>query len=250
LWSPAAPSLGDLVITAMFNLYQYHPGLLSGRTNNYLGVLMAECLFVPCVFAALGAVHRWARPLIFGLMPLPMMLIEELFLWLGIYKHHGWATWLSGMLFFVYGLCAAWWADAFEQAGHSRVHRAVLIAASVYYTMNLYGLIPFGILRLAEMHAGISANQEQDLVLTSLLLHAVPFTITAFLTIWFRKAGRFSFLALIAAGFTIWLTLLWWLGIWSGRWPWNPLFAGLLVALVIYGLGQLDAWFARYGTYT
>lgn len=240
-----AISVGDLFVTGLFNLYEYKPGLLRGRPDNYLGVLIAECLFVPAVFSLLSAAPRRLRAWLFALTCVPMVGLELLFYRLQVYEHHGWRFTFTFVLFAVYGLLASFAVTRFEQRGYAFWQRLLLVGSSVYFAMNLWGLLPFGMLRLVTIHLWLLANPEFDLTLSSLLLHAIPFTVIGLTGVWTGWIRRPLWAATTVAGLFLWLLLQRRLGIYHSRPPWHPLLGSALVVSTHLGLSQLDRWFAR-----
>jgi hypothetical protein len=246
LTTGGAITLGDLVVTGILAMYQYRPGFLPHYPDNYLGVLIAECLFVPAYYAFLSTFPGRCRYWVYGLGVVPVLLLEVLFLWLGVYVHRTWTLWHSVVLFLLYGLVAAYGANSFERRRYSPHHRFVLVAATMYYIMNLWALIPFGILRLVTIRLHLFESAELDLVISALLLHAAPFTLIGIIGTWYRLTRRLWFLLTTVAGFALWLTFLQAAGIWVGRPPWNPWLEGVCISLSYAGLGWIDHWFAAH----
>ncbi len=241
-----AITIGDLFVTGILLMYMYKPGFLPKYPDNYLGVLIAECLFVPAYYTCLSSFSGRYRYLIYCLAVIPILLLEVLFLHLGVYVHRTWTFWHSTILFLLYSLVAAYAAGSFQRTGYSTWHRLMVVASTVYYAMNLWGLLPFGILRLARMHLYIVEPDELDHVLTSLLLHAVPFTLTGILGTWYRLNHRPAFLVAVGLAFALWITQLQRWGIWTAQPPWNPWLAGFLISLVQGGIGWVDRWFSAH----
>lgn len=245
LTTGGATTLGDLVVTAILEMYKYKPGVLPDYPDNYLGVLIAECLFVPAYYTFLSTFPRRYRYLTYGLGVLPVLMIEVLFLALGVYIHRTWTLWLTSVLFLLYGMTAAFGANSFELRRYSPRHRSVLVTSTTYYLMNLWGLLPFGVLRLATIRMNWFESAELDHVISSLVLHAVPYTTIGIIGTWYRLTLRPWFLGAFAVGFGLWLTFLRSAGIWSGRPPWNPWLAAALLSLTYAGLGWVDRWFTK-----
>jgi hypothetical protein len=237
-----AVSLGDLFVNAIFRLYEYRPGFLAGRADNYLGVVIAECLFVPSYYCLLALVPQRLRLAVNLAAALPMVLLEWVFLHLGVYSHHGWTLWLTATLFGLYGVAAALAVSSVERRGCTGWRRAVFIAGSVYFAMNLWGLVPFGILRLSAIWLHLAANPELDLVLSSLLLHAVPYTLTGLIGVGSRWLRSWHSAGLTAAVWTIWLSILMAEGIWRTVPPWTPALEGVCLAAILHGLARLDQY--------
>ncbi|HWI52073.1 MAG TPA: hypothetical protein VNT01_08015 [Symbiobacteriaceae bacterium] len=235
-----AISAGDLVVTGIFNWYEYRPGLLRGRGDDYFGVLTAECLFVPALYGALSLTpKRWRPWLMLAAVPF-VTALEVLFLHLDIYRHHGWQLLYTIVLFLAYTLVAIALIVAFERHGYSTWHRAMQVLLSLHYTMNLWGLLPFGMLRLISIRMGLSPHPELDLIFSSLLLHAIPFNAVGFWSIWTGRVRQSETALVLACGFTVWLFWLGSMGWWEARSFWYPSYGGILVVLTHLALSQLD----------
>lgn len=246
LTTGGAITLGDLVVTGILAMYQYRPGFLPHYPDNYLGVLIAECLFVPAYYTFLSTFPGRYRYWVYGLGVVPVLLLEILFLWLGVYIHRTWTLWHTAVLFLLYSMVAAYGANSFERRRYSPRHRFVLIAATMYYIMNLWALLPFGVLRLVTIRLYMVESAELDLVLSALLLHAVPFTLIGIIGTWQRWSLRPWFLVGVGTAFALWVAFLRFAGIWAGHAPWSPWLEGACVGLSYAALGWIDRWFAKH----
>lgn len=259
LWPPVSPvrlsnllltggaiTLGDLWVNGLFDWYTYRPGLLPGRADDYLGVLLAECVFVPSLFCLLAMIPMPWRPWVKAAVVVPIELIEVLFQHLGVYEMHQWRHWHTVVLFLLYGLVSALWTWSFQRKGYTRFHRAVMVGAITYYTMNLWALIPTGILKLFWMQMGLGRNLREDIVLSTMLLHGTVCSVTCILVQWNRWNRTWRQLLAVGAALSGYFWLLAAVGLARHRWFWHPVMEGVTLTLIMYGHGHIDRWFARH----
>ena len=99
---------GEFVVLILFDAYNYYPRVFTESwPDNVFGSLISQAIIIPTVLMAIAAFQirtRGVLPIIFAIA-----LIEELFLWLGIYKHNWWKTWYTIALLLLGTFIMKWW---------------------------------------------------------------------------------------------------------------------------------------------
>ncbi|WNS73839.1 hypothetical protein RRV45_13015 [Bacillus sp. DTU_2020_1000418_1_SI_GHA_SEK_038] len=99
---------GEVIVLILFQAYDYYPHFLKEHwSDNIVGALISQGFIIPIALMAIGAFQlreKWVILIIFVII-----LIEELFLRLGIYEHNWWLTWYTfGLLLFA-SYIMKWW---------------------------------------------------------------------------------------------------------------------------------------------
>ncbi|MGE5675490.1 MAG: hypothetical protein ACM3XM_16710 [Mycobacterium leprae] len=243
LLTGAAISMADLFTNALLHLYVFRPGILPQPADNFVGVLIAECLFVPSLYGLLALLPPRRRLLASGGIVLLLIGIEQLFLRLQVYELHGWQTWHTAVAFGAFGMLMGAWANRFERLGYTGPRRLTLVAATVTYLGNLWGvsilstLQPF---RLA-LHPILSAGHSFHV--GSFVVHGIPFIVAGTAIIWFRQNRTLWQQVLPFFGFWAWMGWLTQTGVRHLRFAAEPLGAAIVYTLLIYAAGRIDRWY-------
>jgi hypothetical protein len=244
---------GDLAANALFRLYTYSPGLVSADfpfglvpqwvANNHLGVVIAECLFVPVLVGAVaraGMVHPFkvSLALAAGFGATELVLLR-----MGQFQHHGWSVWYTLGLFTPYCFILFVWARRFSYDGYTGVHRLMIIAMTLAFVLQAWTLVINGILGLWVVRPYLLESTFSDLVVGAVLYHSLPVALFGTVAIWNQWLQRPVALAAIMGGVVLWPLLLWQSGLWENHSPVSPVLEGVCLALLVYGSGLVDRWF-------
>jgi len=110
LFSVCVTWIGEFVVLGLFNSYAYKTGIFSNPwAQNILGHLILNSTFYPgtaLLVATCSLEYGW----IF-LITVLYLLLEYLFLKLGIYEHHWWKYYMTGLAIFIYQIITKFWFE-------------------------------------------------------------------------------------------------------------------------------------------
>lgn len=246
LVSGAIIIFADFLVTGVFVVYQYAPGLLPNQISDArLGVLIAECLFVPALISSVvGSVSRY-RVWVSVSLTIPLFVIEWLFTEAGVFLPDGWSIWHSVLLFPPYLAALAVWADHFEQVGYTRIHRLIVVWMTVDFVWDVAAITTNGILGLFYGGYGLMAEPLQDNVLGNFLVHGLAWMFLGILWVWNGWARSSVLLAGFVCVYGLWLWGWEAAGFLHFAPVWSPAAEAVHAAVWIWGTGKVDAWFQR-----
>lgn len=98
----------DFVVLILFNGYEYKPHFIDSLwIDSTLGSIFSQGIAVPIASIVIAGFHlRWKAILTTTILFLG---IEGLFLYLGIYEHHWWKVWYTGLLLPIGFYLAKFW---------------------------------------------------------------------------------------------------------------------------------------------
>jgi hypothetical protein len=100
--------IGEFIVLGLFNSYAYKTGVYTDPwAQNILGHLILNSTFYPGT-AILVAAYSLGYGWIF-LITVIYLLLEYLFLTLGIYEHHWWKYYMTGLAIFIYQILTKVW---------------------------------------------------------------------------------------------------------------------------------------------
>lgn len=101
LFTTASTWVGEGVVLFVFNAYVYKPGLYQDPfSENIIGHIIANS----ALWASTAVWVMYFQPsyLVIGLISVGFMGVEEVFLKAGVYSHHWWQTYMTGIITFVF----------------------------------------------------------------------------------------------------------------------------------------------------
>lgn len=108
LHSTCVTWIGEFIVLGLFNSYAYKTGIYSSPwAQNILGHLILNSTFYPgtaILVAAYSLGYGWI-----SLITVIYLLVEYLFLNLGIYEHHWWKYYMTGLAIFIYQILSKMW---------------------------------------------------------------------------------------------------------------------------------------------
>lgn len=100
--------IGEFIVLGLFNSYAYKPGIYTDPwAENLLGHLILNSTLYPgtaILVAAYSLGYGWI-----SLITVIYLLTEYLFLKLGIYEHHWWRNYMTGLAIFIYQILTKDW---------------------------------------------------------------------------------------------------------------------------------------------
>lgn len=236
----AAVGTADLIFKGLLHVYSFQPGLLEESLDGYLGVILAELIFVAAAFASLAGFLVGNVALVGSLVAL-----EYLFVMGGLFIHKGWELWMTLMVFTIYAWGLTRWLRSFERRGYDPTHRAILVVAIVTYAWHLWALLLHRLIRSLDLTLPPLLAIEPNQVLGSTLLHGVPAIVIGIAAVGHRWAERPGWLFGLVGLFTTWLYLLSWIGPLEQAAPWSIPAEGIMFGLVLAGSMAVDRWLER-----
>ncbi|HWI63887.1 MAG TPA: hypothetical protein VNT75_18790 [Symbiobacteriaceae bacterium] len=237
-------ALSDLLVSVVWKLYIFHPGLLPGGRDLVLGAFLADFLFVPFLLASLAVLFPKHPVGVWFVALVVVEGVEILFLRAGLLTYDGWRLWYSAALFGARFALELWWIAHFRQVGYTPWYRYLLITTSLTYIWWVVYVVTCSLLSLWAMRLHLLPDPTSDKVLGMFLLSGLPLYVVGLALIWLRRAGSLLHLGVTGAAWAGYLYVLEGLGIWVGRPGWSPLYQAALAMCVIWASGRLDAWWA------
>ena len=98
----------DFFILILFHAYTYYPLVLKDRwADDILGSLFSQGFFIPSIMMIIAAYQLKTSRVIFIIIGIAI--IEELFLFLGLYEHNWWHTIYTMAILFAGSFFVKWW---------------------------------------------------------------------------------------------------------------------------------------------
>jgi hypothetical protein len=161
LFATCVTWIGEFVVLGLFNSYAYKTGIYTDPwAENLLGHLILNSTFYPGT-AILVAAYSLGFLWIF-LITVIYLLVEYLFLKLGIYEHHWWKYYMTGLCIFTYQILTKFWFSKIN-----KIRRQGVLRISTFYFIGfvlLHYPIPI-ILLLGKGYYNV--NWVQDRYLSS-----------------------------------------------------------------------------------
>lgn len=108
LFATSVTWIGEFIVLGLFNSYAYKTGIyISPWAQNILGHLILNSTFYPgtaILAAAFSLGYGWIL-----LITVFYLLVEFWFLKLGIYEHHWWRYYMTGLIIFIYQIFTKIW---------------------------------------------------------------------------------------------------------------------------------------------
>ncbi|WP_433749106.1 hypothetical protein [Falsibacillus pallidus] len=150
----------ELIIFVVFDSYSYHPHVFADSFNDsVLGAITSQAFSVPIALTFISSSDyrlRWKAGLV-----VVFFLIEQFFLYLGVYQHFWWRTWYTAIILTIAIPLGRKWYISLEQARSPRLYFITLFF--VIYTILaslVWGLS--SILNLLTMHPGWFDETSRD----------------------------------------------------------------------------------------
>ncbi|TGE36242.1 hypothetical protein E4K67_20040 [Desulfosporosinus fructosivorans] len=160
IFSTCVTWIGEFVVLGLLDGYAYKTGIYTSPwAQNILGHLILNSTFYPgtaILVAAYSLGYGWI-----SLITAIYLLIEYLFMNLGIYEHHWWKYYMTGVAIFIYQLFTKVWFKKLDKIPHG------WLRTSTFYFVGfviLHYPIPI-ILLLGKQHYNV--NWAQDMYLSS-----------------------------------------------------------------------------------
>jgi hypothetical protein len=161
LFATCVTWIGEFVVLGLFNSYVYKTGIYSNPwADNILGHLILNSTFYPgtaILVAAFSLGYGWI-----SLITVIYLLIEYLFLKLGIYEHHWWKYYMTALCALVYQIFTKFWFQKIN-----KIQRPGLLRISTFYFVGfvlLHYPMPITLLYGKEYY---NVNWVQDRYLSS-----------------------------------------------------------------------------------
>lgn len=238
----------DILLVVFLHRYAYRPGLLTNPLlDNYLGELLAEFIFVPCLAAVvLGGLPARRRLLGAPVVAIIFTLIE---LWLvktGEFIQLHWSEWFTLVLFTLFALVVGYGANRFEQVGYTPAIRVLLSIAATVTLWAFWTMLTSAIGRLWGIRFDLLRDPEDDLGLGLLLLHALPFVVAVQGALRVRWLGSLLGMTALAVGFALLFYGITALGLWAMGGPGSQLLQAVSLTLLVLLLRGWDRWLQRF----
>jgi len=116
LFTTALTWFGEAFVLFVFNAYSYKPGVNSDPfLENILGHMIANSGLWAA--AAVWVMRFQPSLLRMALISIGFMLVEALFLRVGVYVHHWWQTYMTGIIAFVFLIAMKRWYMVLQETG-------------------------------------------------------------------------------------------------------------------------------------
>ncbi|AFM40702.1 hypothetical protein Desaci_1713 [Desulfosporosinus acidiphilus SJ4] len=117
LFSTGVTWIGEFVVLGLFNSYAYRTGIFpSPWAQNLLGHLILNSTFYPGTAILVGAYSLGLGWI--SLITILYLFFEYLFLKLGIYVHHWWKYYMTGIIILVYQFFSKIWFKKMDKMQH------------------------------------------------------------------------------------------------------------------------------------
>ena len=160
LFATCVTWIGEFIVLGLFNSYAYKTGIYTNPwAENLLGHLILNSTLYPgtaILVAAYSLGYGWI-----SLITVIYLLVEYWFLKLGIYEHHWWKYYMTGLAIFIYQIITKVWFIKMNKMQHG------LFRISTFYFVGfvlLHYPIPI-ILLLGKQYYNV--NWVQDIYLSS-----------------------------------------------------------------------------------
>ncbi|TGE31401.1 hypothetical protein [Desulfosporosinus sp. Sb-LF] len=161
LFSTCVTWIGEFTVLGLFNSYAYKTGIFTSPwAQNLLGHLILNSTFYPgtaILVAAYSLGYGWI-----SLITVIYLLVEYLFMKLGIYEHHWWKYYMTGLCILIYQVFSKIWFKKMNELQP----RSWLRISTFYFVgfVILHYPIPI-ILLLGKQYYNV--NWVQDMYLSS-----------------------------------------------------------------------------------
>ena len=162
LFATCVTWIGEFIVLGLFNSYAYKTGIYTSPwAENILGHLLLNSTLYPStaiLVAAYSLGYGWI-----SLITVIYLLIEFLFLKLGIYEHHWWKNYMSVLVVFIYHIITELWYKKMNNIRHG------LWRTSTFFFVGfviIHYPIPI-LLLLGKQYYNV--NWAQDMYLSSTL---------------------------------------------------------------------------------
>ncbi|TWD99367.1 hypothetical protein FB550_1072 [Neobacillus bataviensis] len=178
--------IGEAVILFLLNGYAYKPGLYSDPfAENILGHIIANSALwsstaICVMYFQLS--YRWI-----GLISIVFMLIEVVFLKVGVYNHHWWHTYMTGIVTFIFMAAMKKWYSIVNRKRH-KSPRIIIFWTIAWIILQT----PTSILMLLGkqfFHVNWVENIYRDSTLFSGFLYHVLMAVIVIFFIYIPKKG-------------------------------------------------------------
>jgi hypothetical protein len=169
LFSATIADSGEVLVLLILNAYSYHLGIFSDpAANSILAHLILNNTLWPAAAIFVAAYSPRLRWIIS--VSVIFVLLDILFVQLGLYQHVWWAYWMSGVAVFVYCIIMRFWYAKLDD------HKFKILRFLTFsFVFSLVMFMPTSMLILTDQifyNVGIFANIHKDSILFSFLLHS------------------------------------------------------------------------------
>lgn len=178
LFATCVTWIGEFIVLGLFNSYAYKTGIFTDPwAQNLLGHLILNSTFYPgtaILVAAYSLGYGWI-----SLITVIYLLMEYLFLKLGIYEHHWWKYYMTGLAIFIYQVFTKVWFIKLNEMQHRMLRNITFYFVGF---VILHYPIPI-ILLLGKAYYNV--NWVQDMYLSSTMFIFTYQLIEAFFMVLF-----------------------------------------------------------------
>jgi len=178
LFATCVAWIGEFVVLGIFNGYAYKTGIYTSPwAENILGHLILNSTFYPGT-AILVAAYSLGYLWIF-LIAVLYLLIEYLFLKLGIYEHHWWKYYMTGLAILIYQVLTKVWFKKMN-----KIQDGLLRISTFYFVGFVILHYPIPIILLLGKQS-YNVNWVQDIYLSSTMFIFIYQLIETFFLVYF-----------------------------------------------------------------
>jgi hypothetical protein len=168
LFSATLADLGEVLVLLILDGYSYKLGVFSDPlADSILTHLILNNTLWPAIAIFIAAYSPRLRWII--LTSFIFILLDILYVHLGVYQHNWWQSWMSGLAIFIYCIFMRFW---YSRLDHNKFLRFMTFSS----VFTLFMLLPSVLLLLAGKEfyrIGIFGNVYKDSIVFSLFYYAV-----------------------------------------------------------------------------
>jgi hypothetical protein len=183
-FSAVVADFGEVLVMIVLKSYSYKPGLFANAyRENIFGHILPNSTLWPATAVLVAAYSLRKGWLI--VISLIYMALDILFLHLGIYEHHWWRTWMTGVAIFLYCILAQFWYKKLDDPRY-----AILKFISFSFTLLVFTFLPLIPLLLTNRQfysIGICKDNYRDSIIFSFTYHLIITPICTLLMLKFDK---------------------------------------------------------------
>ncbi|WP_394141048.1 hypothetical protein [Cytobacillus oceanisediminis] len=228
--------LMEYIVLILGDAYSYYPRVFSNQWyDDVFGSSISQAFFIPSILMAIAAFRinlKWVILIIVSIFG-----IEELFLWLGIYKHNWWNSWYTVVILFISVFIIKWWRNRVE--GPDFFIQFVTIYMAI---TTIFQAVSFYLQAIFETHKytiGWFESPYQDHIAFNVLI----WIIYAFLlTLIILKFYRFLWLAILFLADSLFHIILIKMEILHINSFWHPIFFSIILIVLMILIRKLNVY--------